>query len=84
MNDKVKDNIKKLAQEAEFRFTRSVLRWKYKKEGKPVPREEQLEQDSREVADRARRVIGKRARNIWEELKGVYLDDTKKGDSSKE
>ncbi len=72
MDDQTKKNIKKVVQEAETGVAKSILRWKYKKEGRPVPVDHQLENDSRQVADRVHKVIARRSKNVWKELKKVY------------
>jgi hypothetical protein len=67
-----KNNLKKIAEEAEMKVARSVLRWKYKKEGRDVPPGYRLENESRQIADRAHEVLAKRGRNVFNELKKVY------------
>jgi len=83
MDDKIKKNIKKVVENTETGLARYILRWKYKKEGKPVPTNSRLEDESRYVADQAHSVIATRGKNVWNELKRVYIKgDKKKGDSS--
>jgi len=72
MVEETKHNLKKIAEEAEMKVAKSVLRWKYKKEGKDVPPEYRLESESRQVAGRAHEVMAKRGRNVFNELKKVY------------
>ena len=72
MAEETKHNLKKIAEEAEIKVTKSVLRWKYKKEGKDVPPEYRLESESRQVAGRAHEILAKRGRNVFNELKKVY------------
>ncbi len=72
MEQDTKNNLKKIAEEAEMRVARSIPRWKYKKEEKQVPPEYQLENQSRQVAGQAHQVIAKRGKNIFNELKKVY------------
>lgn len=72
MEKETKNNLKKIAEEAEMRVARSVLRWKYKKEGKQAPTDSQLENESRQVAGRAHQVIAERGKNVFNELKKVY------------
>ncbi len=72
MEQDTKNNLKKVAEEAEMRVARSILRWKYKKENKAVPPESQLENESRKVAGRAHQVIAERGKNVFNELKKVY------------
>jgi hypothetical protein len=72
MTEETKNSIRKMAEEAEMRVARSILRWKFKKEGKQLPHDNQLEGLSREVADNAHQVIVKRGKTILAELKDVY------------
>ena len=67
MDDEKKKNIKNLAQETEVKITQSLLRWKYKREGRPVPQDKQLEKDSRLITKQANKVITRRGKNIWNE-----------------
>ncbi len=71
MEQETKKNLKKMAEEAEMRVTRSILRWKYKKEDKTVPSASQLENESRQIAGRAHDIVAKRGRNVFDELKKV-------------
>ena len=82
MEEETKKNLTKIAEETEVRVTRSILRWKYKKEGKAVPLGYQLENESRQIASRAHQVIAKRGKNAWKELKKVYFKGDKKREDS--
>jgi hypothetical protein len=80
MDEKIKKGLKKAVQHAEKGVTKSILRWKYKKEGKQIPLEDRLEDESRHVADRAHEVIVRRGKNVWNELKKAYFKgDGKRG-----
>jgi len=84
MDEQIKKNLDKLARDAEMKVARSILRWKYKRDGKPAPLDNQLENESIQAAGRARQIIVTRGKNVWNELKKVYIkNDVKKGDSSK-
>jgi len=72
MSEETKNNLKKMAEEAEMRIARSILRWKYRKEGKEAPMDDQLVKESRQVADRAHQVVVRRGKNVLDELKKVY------------
>ena len=78
MDEQIKKNVKKLALDAENKVARSILRWKYKKEGKTVPEEHQLDNESRYVAEKAHQVIAKRGKTVLNELKRVYFKDDQK------
>ncbi len=73
MEKDIKNNLKKMAEEAEMRVARTVLRWKYKKDGKNVPQDNQLESESRHVAGRVNEVVAKRGKAVFSELKKVYV-----------
>ncbi len=72
MDDKTKREIKKIARNTEVKIAESILRWKYKKEGKRIPEDGNLHTQSRVVADKAHRIISQRGKNIWKELKKSY------------
>ncbi|MFZ0450521.1 MAG: hypothetical protein WAL98_14885 [Desulfatiglandaceae bacterium] len=78
MDEKSKKEIKRVFERAEQGVTRSIIRWKYKKEGKPLPQDERIEGQSREVVEEAHRIIANRGRSIWKELKKVYSSETGK------
>jgi NADH:ubiquinone oxidoreductase subunit E len=78
MDEQIKKNVKKLARDAENKVARSILRWKYKKEGKPIPVEHQLENESRYVAEKAHQIIAKRGKTVLNELEKVYFKDDQK------
>lgn len=83
MDERVKNGIKRLAEDAEAGIARSILRWKYKKEGVPLPEEDELLAQSRQVADRARGVISRRGVNILNEFKKAYGKPGGKEDSER-
>ncbi len=84
MEKDLKDSLKKMAKDGELWMARSILKWKYKKEGKPVPEQKILEEKSSKIAKEARDVITKRGKNILHELKQVYRDGTsRRGNSQK-
>jgi hypothetical protein len=83
MDENIRNGIRRLAEDAETVIARSILRWKYKKEGVSPPGRDDLETQSREIADRARGVISERGLNIWNELKKVYAKSGVKEDPGK-
>ena len=72
MDDETKREIKKIARNTQIRVAESLLRWKYKKEGKELPEDGELHSQSRFVAERAQEIITRRSRNVWAELKKTY------------
>ncbi len=72
MDDQIKENLKKAVEQAETSLAKSILRWKYKKEGRPAPSDHQLEDESRQVSRRARGIIARRGKNAFLELKKTY------------
>jgi len=81
MDENIKKGIKRLAEDAEMGFARSILRWKYKKEGGTPPKDDDLETQSRMVAGKAHDVIAERGKNVWKELKKVYVKTGAKEES---
>lgn len=80
MEEEIKNNLKRIASEAEMRVARTVLRWKYKKEGKAIPPDSQLENESRHVAGHTHQVIAKRGKNVLNDLKKAYFHTDDKED----
>ena len=72
MEQEIIKDLKKIVEEAEMRITRSILRWRYKEEHRPLPPAYQLENESRQIAGQTRDIIVKRGKNAFEELKKVY------------
>jgi hypothetical protein len=72
MDEKLKKDLKKLAAEGEMRITRSLLRWKFKKEGKRVPTDAQLDDSSRKIADQAHQMLANSSKKAWHEIKKAY------------
>ena len=78
MDEDIKRGLKKIARNTETMLTGSLLRWKYKKEGKKIPNNQELEQQSQLITDQAHKIISKRGKNIWNELKRAYKERQKK------
>ena len=74
VDDALKKGIKNLARDTEVRFTKSLLRWKYRKEGRPEPVEEQLEAKSRQVTDLANEVLAKRGKTVWHKYRFFRME----------
>jgi hypothetical protein len=66
------NDFKGMARSAEKKLTESILRWKYRKEGKSVPEDEVLERQSEQVRDEAHRILQHRTKKVWEEIKKAY------------
>lgn len=82
MDEKTKEGIKRLTRDAERGIARSIIRWKYKKEGKSLPEDQQLDEQSRKVADTAHQVLSESGRNLWTELKKAYQGKKGPGEGS--
>ena len=81
MDEDIKRGLKKLARSTEIKVAESILRWKYKKEGKRI-QDEDLDEESKRVADHAREVITRRGKGIWDGFKEAYKKAQKKEDSA--
>jgi hypothetical protein len=75
----MKEQIKKAVHTTEKGLARSLLRWKYNKEGKPIPTEGQLDAESALVTQRANEVFRRRGKTLWGEIKKAYRSDRDKG-----
>jgi len=80
MDEEIKRGLKKIGRNAEIRVTESILRWKYRKEGKEIPDDQNLEQQSRLIADQTHQTLSRRGKNIWNELKNAYRKGQSKED----
>lgn len=69
MDEGLKKDLKKLGRGAERKVTFSLLRWKYRREGRAAVEDHRLEDHSRVVADRAHEVIARTGKGVWKELK---------------
>ena len=74
MDEEIKKGLKNIAISTENKVAASILRWKHKREGKEIPDEGDLESQSRQITDQANRIISRRGKNIWNELKKAYRD----------
>ena len=82
MGNDIKKDLKKIAQDAQVNIVRSILNWKYKREGRQSPDDETLERQSRRISRQANDVIVKRGKNVWNEFKKAYNDGRKNGKGS--
>jgi hypothetical protein len=82
MDEELKKGLKKMAKNAELKVAESLLRWKYKKEGKRVPDDESIGQQTRTITDQAHQIIAKRGKRFWEGFKEAYEKAKKEEDST--
>lgn len=82
MDEELKKGLKKIAKNAELKVAESLLRWKYKKEGKRVPDDESIGQQTRDITDQAHKIIAKRGKSIWEGFREAYEKAKKEEDST--
>jgi len=72
MDEDLKKGLKKMGKNAELKLTESLLRWKYRKEGKVIPNDENLGEQSKVIAEQAHKIITERGKSIWSELTQAY------------
>ena len=82
MDENTKNGLKKLVEDAEAGIAKSILRWKYKKEGRLAPPDEVMEARSRVVADTAQDILSKTGKTVWNNLKKVYVKEGRDGEDS--
>ncbi len=58
-----------MAQNLEVKLTQSLLRWRYKKQGKTPPAEEKLKSQSRAVTEQVNEILLRRGKNLLKELR---------------
>ncbi|MBN1830562.1 MAG: hypothetical protein JW896_00465 [Deltaproteobacteria bacterium] len=81
MDEDLKKGLKKMGKSAELKLTESLLRWKYRKEGKVIPDDENLGEQSKVIAEQAHKIIAKRGKSIWGELTKAYRKNRNRGES---
>ena len=84
MNKGPENPIRKAVEEAQVHLARSLLSWKYKKEGRPNPGDFRLEQEARKVAGDVRKTVARSGKTIWKEFKGVYAGRTKEKENPRD
>ena len=83
--DHMKNKLKRFAAETEMGAVRSILKWKFKKEGKRIPSAAELDEQSRKAALLANDLIMTTGKTVWNDLievyvkKGVKKEGAKKG-----
>ena len=80
MEKDTREELKRLAMGTEVKLTESLLRWKHRREGKAVPEKQDLEQQSRLIADHANKVLSKSGKALLSEIKGVCRKGLKRED----
>ena len=81
MDEDLKKGLKKMGKNAELKLTESLLRWKYRKEGKVIPDDEDLGERSKVIAEQAHKIITERGKSIWGELTKAYRKRQKSEES---
>ena len=72
MDEDVKKELRRMMRDTEMKVTSSLLKWVYRKEGKSLPDERDLQERSRIIVDQTKKTISQRGKNIWNEFKNVY------------
>ena len=80
VNDKDIKGILKVAQDTEIRLAGSLLKWKYKKEGKDMPDEKMVQDHSRIITHQLHKILSQRGKNILKGLKDACFNTNTKGD----
>lgn len=82
MDEETKKSLKKVAKETEARLAKSLLAWKYRKEGKKIPDDQEIDFQSKLFTDQAHEIITRRGKKIWHEFKKAYHKSRKEEDPS--
>ena len=59
---------------SELRLTKSILRWKFQREGRPPPEDGELDAAASRLLDEAREIARKRGKNLFDILKEEAKD----------
>ena len=71
MDEDVKKGLKRMMRDTEMKVTESFLKWVYKKEGKALPEDIDLQKKSRFIVEKTNRILSNRGKNIWNEFKSA-------------
>lgn len=82
MDEDLKKGLKKMGKNAELKLTESLLRWKYRKEGKTIPDDENLGEQSKVITEQAHKIIAKRGKSIWSEFTKAYRKSRNREEST--
>lgn len=82
MDEELRKGLKRIAKNAELKLAESLLRWKYKKEGRTILDDENIGEQSKLITDQAHQIVVKRGKNILDEFKQAYQKGQKKENSS--
>ena len=66
-------NISKLTRQLEIKLAKGIIQWKHKKEGRVID-EKDAKILSEKLTDDAHRIISKRGKEIWAEIKRAYKE----------
>lgn len=81
--DSIKKGLKNLTKKFEKGVAKSIINWKFNKEGKAPPDEAQLEAISKKVTDEANEIISRKSKDIWHSIKTSYKSSENRGDNDK-
>ena len=81
--DNIKKSLKKITKNAEKSIAKSIINWKFNKEGKTPPDEAQLEAISTTVTDEANEIISRKSKDIWHSIKKSYKSSENRKDNDK-
>jgi len=81
--DSIKKGLKNITKNIEKGIAKSIINWKFNKEGKAPPDEAQLEAISKRVTDEANAVIRKKSSDIWHSIKASYKSPENRGNNDK-
>jgi hypothetical protein len=77
MDKDLKEGMKNILKATEVKITESLLRWKYKKEGKGMPVAPELQHRSHVISQKANEILTRTGKNIMKEFKEVYRKEGK-------
>jgi hypothetical protein len=63
------DSLSEIAQGVEVKLTETLLRWRYKRQGKTPPSDDQLKNRSRAVTAQVHEILLRRGKNVWKGFK---------------
>ncbi len=80
-------SLGKKIRDAEKELTKGLVKWKLKREGRPLPDEKVLDKGSKQIVEEAHKMVKKQGKSLFKELKHArnefmkaYNEDDKKKD----
>jgi len=73
LDEEIKKSVRKVVKEAEAGVARTLLRWRFRREGKVLPfTDQELREESLQIADRAHKALSGAGKSLLQGIKRAY------------